>query len=165
MAFASVWLAPFGGLPSLALTAEGDAARASADFEAAHPIGAGAREAEESERTGLQQHASTTQKPKTCAPFSFLGTKQSRRGSMLGLVPLLGVAVASAPVKEPHVACDSATSTTIAVSWDAVDATDAYYVALSVDASSPPFALQTTAKPALVLLLGCLVFCAFVLAL
>ena len=65
------------------------------------------------------------------------------------LLGLAAVAAASSPAQVPRVTCHGATSTTIAVSWDPVDATDAYYVTLSKTASSRPFALQTTTTPSL----------------
>lgn len=45
------------------------------------------------------------------------------------------------------VTCTDATATTITVRWEAVDATDLYYIALSATPTSRPFALQTSAGP------------------
>ena len=56
----------------------------------------------------------------------------------------------AAALPQPH--CDDATSTTIAVSWDAVDQTDLYYVALHMTPTAPPFALQTTDRPSVTLI-------------
>ena len=50
------------------------------------------------------------------------------------------------------VSCGEATSTTINVSWDAVEDTDVYYIALASHAGAKPYALQTTASPKLTLL-------------
>ena len=54
----------------------------------------------------------------------------------------------AAQVGAQAVTCTGSTATTITVSWEAVDATDLYYIALSTDATSRPFALKTTDGPA-----------------
>ena len=43
----------------------------------------------------------------------------------------------------------TSSATSISVKWDAIEATDLYYVALSETATSRPFALQTSAAPSL----------------
>jgi hypothetical protein len=48
--------------------------------------------------------------------------------------------------------CTAVTETTIDVRWDAVDATDVYYVSISSNATTRPLALQTTDVPQVTLI-------------
>ena len=49
-------------------------------------------------------------------------------------------------------ACIAATETTLSVTWEAVSATDLYYVSLASTPLARPFALQTTAEPNITLI-------------
>ena len=64
----------------------------------------------------------------------------------------LAVASFSPPSSAASLACGTATETTLAVSWDAVNDTDLYYVGIAATATSRPLALQTSESTATTLI-------------